>query len=96
MVRPIQLGHFHTLSAAYTILALDAYATTVGSAYYKGMAVFTIVKGGAMYQATVYPIYVVIDKDGYVAGTQHGAAGEDALRDLLARGGLDDDDSDDK
>jgi lipid-binding SYLF domain-containing protein len=28
-------------------------ATTVGGAYYKGMAVFTIVKGGAMYQATV-------------------------------------------
>jgi lipid-binding SYLF domain-containing protein len=28
-------------------------ATTVGSAYYKGIAVFTIVKGGAMYQATV-------------------------------------------
>jgi lipid-binding SYLF domain-containing protein len=28
-------------------------ATTVGSAYYKGMAVFTIAKGGAMFQATV-------------------------------------------
>jgi lipid-binding SYLF domain-containing protein len=28
-------------------------ATTVGSSYYKGMKVFTIVKGGAMYQATV-------------------------------------------
>jgi lipid-binding SYLF domain-containing protein len=28
-------------------------ATTVGSAYYKGIKVFTIVKGGAMYQATV-------------------------------------------
>jgi lipid-binding SYLF domain-containing protein len=28
-------------------------AKTVGSAYYKGMAVFTIVKGGVMYQATV-------------------------------------------
>jgi lipid-binding SYLF domain-containing protein len=28
-------------------------ATTAGRAYYKGMAVFTIVKGGAMYQATV-------------------------------------------
>jgi lipid-binding SYLF domain-containing protein len=28
-------------------------ATTVGSSYYKGVAVFTIVKGGAMYQATV-------------------------------------------
>jgi lipid-binding SYLF domain-containing protein len=28
-------------------------ATTVGGSYYKGMAVFTIVKGGAMAQATV-------------------------------------------
>jgi lipid-binding SYLF domain-containing protein len=28
-------------------------AKTVGSSYYKGMAVFTIVKGGLMYQATV-------------------------------------------
>jgi lipid-binding SYLF domain-containing protein len=28
-------------------------ATTVGSAYYKGLAVFTIAKGGAMFQATV-------------------------------------------
>jgi lipid-binding SYLF domain-containing protein len=28
-------------------------ATTAGSAYYKGMAVFTIAKGGAMFQATV-------------------------------------------
>jgi lipid-binding SYLF domain-containing protein len=28
-------------------------ATTVGSAYYKGMAVFTIVKGGAMFEASV-------------------------------------------
>jgi thiol-disulfide isomerase/thioredoxin len=49
----------------------------------------------AMYQATVYPIYVVIDRDGNIAGTQHGAAGERRLRDLLARGGLDDDDDDD-
>src|ERR1700720_1170713 len=28
----------------------------------------------AMYAATVYPIYVVIDRDGYIAGTQRGAA----------------------
>jgi len=42
----------------------------------------------AMYQATVYPIYVVIDRDGNVAGTQRGAAGESALRKLLALGGL--------
>jgi thiol-disulfide isomerase/thioredoxin len=42
----------------------------------------------AMYEATVYPIYVVIDRDGNIAGTQHGAAGEAALRELLARGGI--------
>ena len=49
----------------------------------------------AMYQATVYPIYVVIDRDGYVSGTQRGAAGETALRNLLADAGLPSPDSDD-
>jgi thiol-disulfide isomerase/thioredoxin len=43
----------------------------------------------AMYAATVYPIYVVIDRDGNIAGTQRGAGGEEALRRLLARAGLD-------
>jgi thiol-disulfide isomerase/thioredoxin len=42
----------------------------------------------AMYEATAYPIYVVIDRDGYVVGTQRGAGGEDALRELLGRAGL--------
>jgi len=42
----------------------------------------------AMYQATVYPIYVVIDREGYIAGTQRGAGGEEALRKLLSRAGL--------
>lgn len=42
----------------------------------------------AMYGATVYPIYVVIDREGNVAGEQKGAGGETALRDLVARGGL--------
>lgn len=42
----------------------------------------------AMYQATVYPIYVVIDREGNIAGNQRGAAGEGALRRLLARAGL--------
>jgi len=42
----------------------------------------------AMYQANVYPIYVVIDREGNVAGTQRGAGGEEALRNLLADGGL--------
>ncbi len=42
----------------------------------------------AMYQATAYPIYVVIDRDGNIAGTQRGAGGEDALRRLIARAGI--------
>jgi thiol-disulfide isomerase/thioredoxin len=42
----------------------------------------------AMYEATVYPIYVVIDRDGHIAGTQRGAAGEAALRRLLAEAGI--------
>ncbi len=49
----------------------------------------------AMYQATVYPIYVVIDRDGNIAATQSGAGGEDALRRLLARVGLESADADD-
>jgi thiol-disulfide isomerase/thioredoxin len=55
----------------------------------------------AMYQATVYPIYVVIDRDGNIVGTQRGAGGEPALRRLIAKAGIgssdtsdDDDDSD--
>jgi thiol-disulfide isomerase/thioredoxin len=42
----------------------------------------------AMYAATRYPIYVVIDRDGNIAGQQNGAAGERAQRRLLARAGL--------
>jgi thiol-disulfide isomerase/thioredoxin len=42
----------------------------------------------AMYQANAYPIYVVIDRDGNIAGEQRGAAGERALRRLLANAGI--------
>ena len=42
----------------------------------------------AMYQANSYPIYVVIDRDGNIAGEQRGAAGERALRGLLRRAGV--------
>lgn len=45
----------------------------------------------AMYAATSYPIYVVIDRQGNIAGTQRGAGGERALRRLLARAGLESD-----
>ncbi len=41
-----------------------------------------------MYAATVYPIYVAIDRDGNIAATQRGAGGEEVLRDLLATAGL--------
>ena len=42
----------------------------------------------AMYQATAYPIYVVIDRDGFIAETQRGAGGEGALRRLITRAGI--------
>ena len=42
----------------------------------------------AMYQANSYPIYVVIDRDGNIAGTQRGAAGERGIRRLLRLAGL--------
>jgi thiol-disulfide isomerase/thioredoxin len=47
----------------------------------------------AMYEAKSYPIYVVIDRDGNIAGTQRGAAGEQGLRAMLRRAGLKSDDS---
>jgi thiol-disulfide isomerase/thioredoxin len=42
----------------------------------------------AMYNAQVYPIYVVIDRDGNIAAEQRGAAGERGLRRMLRRAGL--------
>ncbi len=42
----------------------------------------------AICEAKTYPLYVLIDRDGNVAGTQHGAAGEGSLRRLLANAGL--------
>jgi thiol-disulfide isomerase/thioredoxin len=50
----------------------------------------------AMYAAKSFPIYVAIDRDGNVAGIQHGAAGEGALRQLLRRAGLENAESDDE
>lgn len=42
----------------------------------------------AICDANVYPLYVVVDRDGQVAGVQRGAGGERALRRLLAKAGL--------
>src|SRR5256885_4389419 len=42
----------------------------------------------AMYEATVYPIYVVIDKDGNISDEQRGAGGEAALRNLVSQAGM--------
>jgi len=42
----------------------------------------------AMYQANRYPIYVVVDREGKIVDTQHGAGGERSLRRSLARAGL--------
>src|SRR6266404_6085120 len=40
-------------------------------------------------------INVVIDRDGFIVGTQRGAGGEDALRRLIARAGIESPDADD-
>ena len=42
----------------------------------------------AMYNAQSYPIYVVVDREGNIAGEQRGAAGERALRRMLSRAGI--------
>lgn len=42
----------------------------------------------AICEARSYPLYVLVDRDGSVAGTQHGSGGEGALRRLLAKTGL--------
>jgi thiol-disulfide isomerase/thioredoxin len=42
----------------------------------------------AMYNAQSYPIYVVIDREGNIAGEQRGAAGDKGLRRLLKRAGI--------
>jgi len=42
----------------------------------------------AMFAAKSYPVYVAIDRDGNIAGIQRGSAGEDALRGLLEKAGL--------
>jgi len=43
----------------------------------------------ALYAAKSYPLYVLIDREGNIAGRQNGAAGEAALRRLLGKAGLD-------
>jgi lipid-binding SYLF domain-containing protein len=46
-------GEAGTQGASATASGGKKDATTVGSHYYKGLAVFTIVKGGAMFEASV-------------------------------------------
>jgi thiol-disulfide isomerase/thioredoxin len=42
----------------------------------------------AICEAKTYPLYVLIDREGNVAGRQHGSAGEGGLRRLLSKAGL--------
>jgi thiol-disulfide isomerase/thioredoxin len=42
----------------------------------------------AIFAAKSYPLYVLIDREGNIAGTHRGAGGEDSLRRLLAKAGL--------
>jgi len=45
-----------------------------------------------MYNAQVYPIYVVVGRDGNIAGEQRGAAGERGIRNMLKQAGLESED----
>jgi thiol-disulfide isomerase/thioredoxin len=42
----------------------------------------------ALFEAKAFPLYVVIDRDGKIAGTQRGAGGPDVLHNLLSKAGL--------
>jgi thiol-disulfide isomerase/thioredoxin len=42
----------------------------------------------AMFAANSFPLYVLIDRDGKLAGKQNGSGGEEALRQLLQNAGL--------
>jgi thiol-disulfide isomerase/thioredoxin len=42
----------------------------------------------AMFAAKSFPLYVLIDRQGNIVGTQRGAGGEDMLRRLLRKAGL--------
>jgi thiol-disulfide isomerase/thioredoxin len=42
----------------------------------------------AMFPGNGFPHYILIDRNGNIAGTQNGAGGEPSLRQLLARAGL--------
>jgi hypothetical protein len=40
------------------------------------------------FEVTAYPTYVVIDREGNIAAYQVGSAGEAALRETIAKGGI--------
>jgi len=42
----------------------------------------------ALFAAKSYPLYVLVDSDGKIAGELRGAGGEEALRQLLRKAGL--------
>ena len=42
----------------------------------------------SLFGPQAFPMYVLLDKEGKIAGRQEGSGGEPALRDLLAKSGL--------
>jgi thiol-disulfide isomerase/thioredoxin len=84
-------------SKGLVVLAVDAYESgdTVKKYLEENPRSCNVVLGEdttliAQFKPMVFPYYVLIDRDGTVAGTQEGGGGEPALRDLLGDAGLGD------
>src|SRR5256885_11365476 len=80
------------VSAGGQSVAGDRKSTRLNSSHLViSYAVFCLKKKNkdtnlaAMYNAQVYPIYVLVDREGNIAAEQQGAAGERAIRRMLRR-----------
>ncbi|MBS1198578.1 MAG: alpha-2-macroglobulin domain protein [Proteobacteria bacterium] len=76
MMKPIEEGRFNTLSAAFTVLALDAYASSLGDASLFKMAIAEIDRNGKKQPLTLPPHTLVARVPFSPAAAKLGFTGE--------------------
>jgi len=76
MMKPIEEGRFNTLSAAFTVLALDAYASSLGDAALFKMAIAEIDRNGKKQPLTLPPHTLVARVPFSPAAAKLGFTGE--------------------